>query len=118
MLTFTYYALMLLVGYVWYQYGQKLIHQGPRGEDGEFTKPPVVPIGFLVVTGLACYLSYEALRALVLQEIPCIGKGCKGQLYTLAEHSGQYWANLFFVVWMVLALGYAVYVTIKIWMRD
>lgn len=118
MLTFTYYALMLLVGYVWYQYGQKLIHRGPRGEDGEFTKPPVGPIGFLVVTGLACYLSYEALRALVLQEIPCIGKGCKGQLYTLAEHSGQYWANLFFVVWMVLALGYAVYVTIKIWMRD
>lgn len=118
MLTFTYYALMLLVGYFWYRYGQKLLNQGRRDENDEFTKPPVGPVGFLVVTGLACYLLYEALRAMVLLEIPCVGKGCKGQIYTLAEHAGQYWANLFFVVWIVVALGYAMYVTIKIWMQD
>ncbi len=118
MLTFTYYALMLLVGYFWYRHGQKLLNQGPRDENDEFTKPPVGPIGFLVVTGLACYLLYEALRAVVLLEIPCVGKGCKGQIYSVAEHSGQYWANLFFVVWMVLGLGYAMCVTIRIWTRD
>jgi hypothetical protein len=118
MLTFIYYALMLLVGYFWYRYGQKLLIQGIRDENDEFTQPPVGPISFLVVSALACYLLYEALRAMVLREIPCVGKGCKGQIYTLAEHSGPYWANLFFVVWMVLALGYAMYVTIKIWTRD
>jgi hypothetical protein len=118
MLTLAYYALMLLVGYIWYRHGQKLIHQGLRDENDQVTQPPVGPVGFLVATGLACYLLYEALRALVLRQIPCVGKGCKGQVYTLAEHAGPYWANLFFVVWMTLALGYAMYVTIKIWMRD
>lgn len=117
MLTLVYYALMLLVGYVFYRYGQKLLNQGLRDENDEFTKPPVGPIGFLLVAGLGCYLLFEALRAMVLREIPCVGKGCAGQVYTLAEHSGQYWANLFFVVWLVLALGYTMYVTIKIWTR-
>ena len=88
-----------------------------RDENDEFTKPPVGPIGFLVIGAVAAYLLFSALRALVLREIPCVGKGCAGQLYTLAEHSGQYWGNLFFVVWMVLALGYTMYVTIKIWTR-
>lgn len=46
-----------------------------------------------------------------------IGKGCAGQIYTLAEHAGPYWANLFFLVWLVLALGYAMYVTVRIWTR-
>jgi hypothetical protein len=117
MLTLVYYALMLLVGYFFYRYGQKLLNQGLRDENDEFTKPPVGPIGFLLVAGLGCYLLFEALRAVVLHEISCVGKGCAGQVYTLAEHSGQYWANLFFVVWMVLALGYTMYVTIKIWTR-
>ena len=92
-------------------------HTYARDENDEFTKPPVGPIGFLLVAGLGCYLLFEALRAVVLREIPCVGKGCAGQVYTLAEHSGQYWANLFFVVWLVLALGYTMYVTIKIWTR-
>jgi len=118
MLTLTYYALMLLVGYFWYRHGQKLLNQGRRDENDELTKPPVGPISFLFIAGFVCYLLFEALRAVVLLQIPCVGKGCRGQLYTLAEHSGQYWANLFFVVWMVLALGYTMYVTIKIWTRD
>ena len=118
MMTLAYYALMLLVGYFFYRYGQKLLRQGRRDKNDELTKPPVGPISFLFVAGLACYLSFEALRALVLQEIPCVGKGCTGQIYTLAQHSGQYWANLFFVVWIVLALGYTMYVSIKIWTRD
>ena len=42
MLTALYYALMLLVGYVWYRYGQKLLRQGPRDESGEYTKAPPV----------------------------------------------------------------------------
>lgn len=115
MLTILYYALMLLVGYVWFRYGQKLIQQGPRDKNDEITKPPLGPIGFLVVAGLTSYLAYEALRALVLQQIPCVGKSCKGQIYTLAEHAGPYWANLFFVAWLTLAMGYALYVTVKVW---
>ncbi|RZJ15869.1 MAG: hypothetical protein EON50_00230 [Acidovorax sp.] len=117
MVTFLYYALMVLLGYVCYRYGQKLLNQGLRDENDEFTKPPLGPVGFLVIGAVACYLSFAALRALALREIPCVGKGCKGQIYTLAEHAGQYWANLFFVLWIVLALGYAMYVTIKIWQR-
>lgn len=117
MLTPLYYALMLLVGYVWYRYGQKLLNQGLRDENDEFTKPPVGPAGFLLISGIAAYLLFAAVRALVLREIPCVGKGCAHQIYTLAEHAGQYWANLFFVVWMVAALGYAMYVTVKIWLK-
>jgi hypothetical protein len=117
MLTLLYYALMLLVGYVWYRYGQKLLNQGLRDENDEFTKPPVGPVGFLLISGIAAYLLFAAVRALVLGEIPCVGKGCANQIYNVAEHSGQYLANLFFVVWMVAALGYAMYVTVKIWLR-
>ncbi|MCI5069010.1 hypothetical protein [Acidovorax sp.] len=115
MLTALYYALMLLVGYFWYRYGQKLLRQGPRDENDQFTKPPVGPVGFVMVTAITGYFAFAAVRALVTREIPCVGKGCRGQIYTLAEHAGQYWANLFFVAWLVLALGYAMYVTIKIW---
>jgi hypothetical protein len=118
MLTALYYLLMLLVGVFWYRYGQKLLRQGLRDENDELTKPPVGPVGFVVISGVAAYLLFAALRALVLREIPCVGKGCAGQIYTLAEHAGQYWANLFFVVWLVLALGYAMYVTLKIWFRQ
>jgi hypothetical protein len=118
MLTALYYVLMLLVGYVWYRHGQKLLKQGLRDENDELTKPPVGPVGFLLVVGVGCYLLFEALRAIVLRQIPCVGKGCKGQIYTLAEHAGSYWANLFFVVWLVLALGYTVYVSVKIWTRN
>lgn len=117
MLTALYYALMILVGYVWYQYGQKLLNQGLRDENDEITSPPVGPVGFVLVAAVACYCLFAALRALVMGEIPCVGKGCAGQIYTLAQHAGQYWANLFFVVWLVLALGYAIYVTLKIWFR-
>lgn len=117
MLATLYCALMLLVGYFWYRYGQTLLNKGLRDENDEFTKPPVGPVGFLLVCTIACYLLFEALRAMVLRQIPCVGKGCAGQIYTLAEHAGQYWANLFFVVWCVLALGYAIYVTLKIWLR-
>lgn len=115
MLTALYYALMLLVGYFWYRYGQKLLRQGARDENDQFTKPPVGPVGFVMVTAITGYFAFAAVRALVMREIPCVGKGCRSQIYTLAEHAGQYWANLFFVVWLVLALGYAMYVTIKIW---
>ena len=117
MLTALYYALMFLVGYFWYRYGQKLLRQGVRDENDEFTKPPVGPVGFVMVTAITCYFTFAAVRALVMQEIPCVGKGCKGQIYTLAEHAAQYCANLFFVVWLALALGYAMYVTVRIWTR-
>jgi len=115
MLTFLYYALMLLVGYFWYRHGQKLLRGGGRDENGGFTQPPVGPIGFVVAAVIACYFSFVALRALALGEIPCVGKACAGQVYTLAEHAGPYWANLFFVVWLALALGYTLYVTIRLW---
>jgi hypothetical protein len=117
MLTALYYALMLVVSFFWYRYGQNLLRKGLRDENDEFTQPPVGPVGFLVVGAVACYLLFEALRALVLREIPCVGRSCRGQIYTMAEHPGQYGGNLFFVVWIVLALGYAMYVTLKIWFR-
>ena len=50
-------------------------------------------------------------------EVPCVGKGCAGQIYTLAEQAGPYWANVFFLLWCVLAFGYALYVTLRIWLR-
>ena len=37
MLTFLYYALMLLVGFVFYRHGQKLLRQGYRDRNGEPT---------------------------------------------------------------------------------
>lgn len=117
MLTATYYALMLLVGYFCYRYGQNLLSKGLRDENDEITQPPVGPVGFLVISGVASYLFFVAARALLMREIPCVGKGCKGQIYTLAEQGSQYWANLFFVVWIVVFLGYAMYVTLKIWFR-
>ena len=89
-----------------------------RDENDELTKPPLGPVGFLLVAGMTCYLAFEALRAVVLGQIQCVDKGCKSQIYILAEHSGQYWANLFFVVWIVVAQGYAMYVTTNTWTRD
>jgi hypothetical protein len=38
-------------------------------------------------------------------------------VYTLAMHAGEYWSNVFYVVWLVLALGCALCVTLKIWFR-
>ena len=37
MLTLLYYALMLLVGFVFYRHGQKLLRQGYRDRNGEPT---------------------------------------------------------------------------------
>jgi len=117
MRTFFYYALMLLLGFAWYRYGQKLLRQGYRDEKGELTQGVVGPVGFLMVAGVTCYLFFAMLRGLVRGEMSCVGKGCAGQVYTLAAHAGDYWANLFFVAWLVLALSYAMYVTLKIWFR-
>ena len=114
---FLYYSLMLLLGFAWYRFGQKLLAKGNRDENDELTKGFVGPIGFLVAGGIACYLLVATLRALVRGEVPCIGKGCAGQVYTLAMHAGEYWSNVFYVVWLVLALGYALCVTLKIWFR-
>ncbi|WP_369632912.1 MULTISPECIES: hypothetical protein [unclassified Variovorax] len=108
---------MLLLGYAWYRYGQKLLRKGYRDEKGELTQGLVGPVGFLLTAGVTCYLFFAMLRALVRGEVPCVGKGCVGQVYTLAAHAGDYWANLFFLAWCVLGLGYAMYVTLRIWFR-
>lgn len=112
-----YYSLMLLLGFAWYRFGQNLLRKGVRDENDELTKGIVGPVGFLMAGGIACYLFFGVLRALVRAEVPCIGKGCAGQLYTLAANPGEFWANVLFLVWMVLALGYALYVTLRIWFR-
>ena len=65
----------------------------------------------------AGYLWFALLRALVRGQVPGAGKGCAGQIYTLAEQAGPYWANVFFLAWCVVAFGYALYVTLKIWFR-
>ena len=45
-------------------------------------------------------------------------QGCKAHVYTLVANTGDYWANMFYLVWMVFGLSYAVYVTVKIWLRN
>lgn len=117
MLVALYYVLMLALGYAVYRYGQKLLAQGLRDESGEIAKPPLGPVGFVVCAGIACFLGFGLLRALVQGQIECVGKGCRGQVYTLAEQAGQYWGNVFFLAWMVVFLAYALYVTFRIWSR-
>ncbi|OAK64465.1 hypothetical protein A3K87_13775 [Variovorax paradoxus] len=113
-----YYSLMLLLGFFWYRYGQKLLRQGPRDENDELAKGPLGPVGLLMSAGIACTLFFFMMRGLIRREIPCVGKGCQSQLYTLAANAADYWANMFFLLWMVLGLGYAVYVTLRIWYRS
>ncbi len=118
MRTIIYYALMLLLGFAWYKFGQNLLRKGHRDKNDELTKGLVGPVGFLMSGVVACYLFFAVLRALAQGEVSCLGKACAtGQVYTLAANSGQYWSNVFFLVWCVLALGYAMHVTLKIWFR-
>ncbi|MFH0130135.1 hypothetical protein ACGLHS_07980 [Variovorax sp. VaC1] len=112
-----YYALMLLLAFVCYRYGQNLLRKGPRDENGELVKGPLGPVGFLMCAGIACALLFFMLRALIRREIQCLGKGCQGQLYTMAANAAEYWSNMFFLLWMVVGLGYALYLTLKIWFR-
>lgn len=112
-----YYSLMLLLGFAVYKYGQNLLRKGHRDERGELTQGVVGPFGFLLAAGVTCFLLFGLLRALVQREVQCLGKGCHGQLYTLAANAADYWANMFFLLWMVLGLSYAMYVTLKIWFR-
>ena len=49
MLTFLYYALMLLVGFVFYRHGQKLLRQGYRDRNGEPTQGMVGPRRYIKV---------------------------------------------------------------------
>jgi len=117
MLTALYYLLMLLLGFAWYKFGQDLLRKGYRDAHDQRTEGLVGPVGFVVIAALGCYLLFALLRALLRAEVPCIGKACKMQVYTLAAHAGEYWANMFFLAWVVLALGYAMYVTVKVWFR-
>ena len=114
---FLYYALLLLLGFAWYRFGQQQLRKEPFDENGAPTQGLVGPVGFLMTTAVAGYCLFAVLRALVRGEVPCVGKGCAGQVYTLATNTSAYWANVFFMVWLVLALGYALYVTLKIWFR-
>jgi len=111
------YTLMLLLGYAVYRYGQKQLAKGYRDENDEVTKPPLGPVGFVVCAAITGFLSFGLLRALARGEIERVGKGCRGQVYTLAEQAGQYWGNLFFLAWLVLFLAYALYVTFRMWSR-
>jgi hypothetical protein len=112
-----YYSLMLLLGFAWYKFGQNLLRKGHRDENDEPTQGLVGPVGFLMSAVVACVLFFAMLRALVWGEVPCIGKACSAQVYTLAASSGDYWANVLSLLWLVLALGYAMYVTLRIWFR-
>ncbi|KIQ36200.1 hypothetical protein RT97_01920 [Variovorax paradoxus] len=113
-----YYTLMLLLGFAWYKFGQNLLRKGYYDENGERTEGFVGPVGFLISAVVGSYLLFALLRALVRGEVPCVGKGgCKMQVYTLAANAGDYWANIFFLAWMVLGLAYALYVSFKIWFR-
>ena len=112
-----YYSSLFLLGLAWYRFGQKRLRKAPFDEHGAPTQGLVGPLGFLMTAGVAGYALFAVLRALLRGEIPCVGKGCAGQVYTLAAHTSAYWANVFFLVWIALALGYALYVTLKIWFR-
>ena len=113
-----YYSLMLLLGFACYRFGQNLLRKPRWNENGERTEGLVGPVGLLVITGMACYLLFAFLRALVRGEVPCVGKACRNQIYTLAANAGDYWANMFTLAWLLLGLSYAVYVTLKIWFRE
>lgn len=116
MRTAIYYLLMLLLGFFWYRLGQKLLRKNGRyDENGKPSEGFVGPVGFLMCGVLSCCLVFAVFRALIRGEIPCVGKACSGQVYSLATNAGAYWANLFFVVWLALAMGYAMYVTFKVW---
>lgn len=117
MRTALYYSLMLLLGYAWYKFGQNLLRKGHRDDNGQLTRGFVGPVGFLVAAAVTCGLLFALLRALFRAEVSCLGRACKVQVYTLAAHAGEYWANVFYLAWMVLGLGYAMYVTFKIWFR-
>lgn len=117
MLAVLYYVLMLLLGFAWYRYGQNLLRKARWNDNGERTEGLVGPVGLLVTAVVACCALFVFLRSLVRAEVPCVGKGCKMQVYTLAANAGDYWANMFFLAWIVLGLGYAVYVTLRIWFR-
>lgn len=112
-----YYSLMLLLGFAWYRFGQNQLRKGYRDENDLRTEGFVGPFGFVLIAGGSCYLLFSLLRALVRGEVPCLGKGCKVQVYTLAANAAEYWANMFYLAWIVLALGYALYVTARIWFR-
>ncbi|ADU36511.1 hypothetical protein [Variovorax paradoxus] len=117
MLTALYYLLMLLLGFAWYKFGQNLLRKGYRDERDQRTEGFVGPVGFLLIAVVGCYLLFALLRALLRAEVPCMGKACQMQVYTLAANPGEYWANMFFLAWLVLGLGYAMYVTLKVWFR-
>ena len=117
MRTAIYYSLMLLLGFAWYKFGQNLLREEYRDENGELTEGFVGPAGFLVTAVVGCGLLFALLRALFRGEVPCLGRGCKMQIYALATDAGEYWANMFYLAWMVLGLGYAMYVTFRIWFR-
>lgn len=112
-----YYSLMLLLGFAWYRVGQNQLRKGYRDENDQRTEGFVGPVGFLMAAGVSCYLFFALLRALVRGEVSCLGKGCKGQIYSLAANTAEFWANMFFMLWIVLALVYALYVTARIWFR-
>ena len=69
MLTFLYYALMLLVGFVFYRHGQKLLRQGYRDRNGEPTQGMVGPVGFLVLGAVGCYLLFALLRLQIARSL-------------------------------------------------
>lgn len=112
-----FYVLMLLLGFAWYKFGQHLLRKGHRDANGELTQGFVGPVGFLVTAVVTCGLLFALLRALIRGEVPCVGRACKMQIYTLSAQAGDYWANVFYLAWMVLGLGYAMYVTFRIWFR-
>lgn len=115
---FVYYSFVLLLGCAWYRFGQKQLQKGHIDENGEPTQGLVGPVGFLMTAAVTCYSAFAVVQALVLREVPCVGKGCAGHVYTLATNASAYWANVFFMAWLVIALGYAMYVTLKIWFRE
>lgn len=117
MRTAIYYSLMLLLGFACYKFGQTLLRKPRWNENGERTEGLVGPVGLFVITGMACYLLFAFLRALVRGKVPYVGKACRNQIYTLAANAGGYWTNMFTLAWLALGLSYAVYVTLKIWFR-
>lgn len=109
-----YYSLMLILGFAFYNYGQNLLHKPSSDGSVERTKGVKGAFGLTVMAGVNFYLAFLMLRALALQEVECLGKGCNVQLYTLAANGAEYWSSMFYLLWMVLGLSYAMYVTLKI----
>ena len=114
MLTFLYYALMLLVGFVF----TGTAKAAPPRVSGLQRRAPQAwwACGFLVLGAVGCYLLFALLRGWRGRGA-LRGKGLCGADLHAGGTGRPVLGQRVFLLWCVLAFGYALYVTLRIWLR-